>query len=211
MIHSLLAWLAGTIIAVISAIGYLGVALLMAVESACIPLPSEVIMPFAGYLVSLGQMNLLAVATAGAIGCNLGSSVAYEVAKRGGRPFVARYGRYVLVSLDDLDRAERFFDKYGSITILVGRLLPLVRSFIAFPAGLARMNLVRFHLYTFIGSWPFCYVLALVGRELGKAWDSDPRVKAAFQQLDALVLGVVLIGAAWFLWHKLRKVRRQRV
>ena len=210
MIHNLLAWLAGLMIAIISATGYVGVALLMAIESACIPLPSEIIMPFAGYLGSLGQLDLYVVATAGAIGCNLGSIVAYEVAKRGGRPFVARYGRYVLISLDDLDRAERFFDRYGSITILVGRLLPVIRSFIAFPAGLARMNLVRFHIYTFVGSWPFCFVLALVGRELGKAWDSDPRIKAAFHQLDAVVLGALLLAAAWFVWHKLRKLKRQR-
>ena len=209
MIHTILAWLAGIIIAIISATGYVGVALLMAIESACIPLPSEIIMPFAGYLVSLGQLNLYGVATAGAIGCNLGSIVAYEVAKCGGRPFVARYGRYVLVSVEDMDRAERFFDKYGSITILVGRLLPVIRSFIAFPAGLARMNLVRFHIYTFIGSWPFCFVLALVGRELGKAWDSDPRVKAVFHQLDAVVLGVLVVGGVWFVWHKLRKMRAQ--
>ena len=210
MIHNLLAWLAGIIVAVISATGYVGVALLMAIESACIPLPSEIIMPFAGYLVSVGKMNLFWVATAGAVGCNLGSIVAYEVARLGGRPFVARFGRYVLVSVDDVDRAQRFFDRYGSITILVCRLLPVVRSFIAFPAGLARMNLVRFHVYTFVGSWPFCYVLALIGRELGAAWESDPRVKAAFHKLDAVVMAALAAGIVWFVWHKLRKARTRR-
>jgi membrane protein DedA with SNARE-associated domain len=204
-IHSIIAWLAGIIIAVISATGYVGVALLMAIESACIPLPSEIIMPFAGYLVSLGKMNIWWVATAGAIGCNLGSIVAYEAARWGGRPFVARFGKYVLVSLEDLDRAQRFFERFGSIAVLVCRMLPVVRSFIAFPAGLARMNLVKFHIYTFIGSWPFCYVLAVIGRELGEAWQTDPRVKAVFHQLEAVILLAIVAGGIWFVWHKLRQ------
>ena len=208
MLHNLIAWVAGIIVAVIASTGYVGVALLMAIESACIPLPSEIIMPFAGYLVSIGKLNIWWVATAGAVGCNLGSILAYEVAKRGGRPFVARYGRYVLITLDDLDRAERFFDRFGTIAVLIGRMLPVVRSFIAFPAGLARMNLVKFHVYTFIGSWPFCYILAVVGRELGEAWNEDPRIKALFHQLDAVIVVVGVAAVAWFVWHKLRRARR---
>ncbi|MDB5689179.1 MAG: DedA family protein [Sphingomonas bacterium] len=204
-IHTILAWLAGIIIAVISATGYVGIALLMAIESACIPLPSEIIMPFAGYLVSTGKLNIWWVATAGAIGCNIGSIAAYEAAKWGGRPFVARFGKYVLVSLEDLDRAQRFFERFGSAAVLVCRMLPVVRSFIAFPAGLARMNLVKFHVYTFVGSWPFCFALALVGRELGEAWQEDPRVKALFHQLDAVILGLIVIGGIGFVWHKLRQ------
>lgn len=204
-IHNILAWLAGIIIAIISATGYVGIALLMAIESACIPLPSEIIMPFAGYLVSTGKLNIWWVATAGAIGCNIGSIFAYEAAKWGGRPFVAKFGKYVLVSLEDLDRAQRFFERFGSAAVLVCRMLPVVRSFIAFPAGLARMNLVKFHIYTFIGSWPFCFALALVGRELGEAWQEDPRVKALFHQLDAAILGLIVIGGIWFVWHKLRE------
>ncbi len=152
MLEKIIAPVAAWIIAVISASGYLGIVLLMGIESACIPLPSEIIMPFAGYLVSTGRFELVWVATAGAIGCNLGSIVAYEVGKHGGRPFVARWGRYVLLDMHDLDRAEYFFKRWGSITVLVCRLLPLVRSFIAFPAGVARMPLVRFHVYTFVGS-----------------------------------------------------------
>ena len=209
-LHNILAWLAGIIIAVISATGYVGIALLMAIESACIPLPSEIIMPFAGYLVSTGKLNIWWVATAGAIGCNIGSIFAYEAAKWGGRPFVARFGKYVLVSLEDLDRAQRFFVKFGSIAVLVCRMLPVVRSFIAFPAGLARMNLWKFHIYTFIGSWPFCYVLAVVGRELGKAWQEDPRVKAVFHQLDAAIIGLIVIAGVWFVWHKVRQMRAEQ-
>ena len=128
----------------------LGIALLMGIESACIPLPSEIIMPFAGYLVYTGQLNLFWVATAGAIGCNLGSIPAYWLGAWGGRPAVERFGRFVLLSRHDLDRTQPFFEKYGGITVLLGRLLPVVRTFIALPAGIARMNQFRFpplHLY----------------------------------------------------------------
>jgi membrane protein DedA with SNARE-associated domain len=203
--EKIIAPVAAWIIAVISASGYLGVALLMAIESACIPLPSEIIMPFAGYLVSTGRFDLFLVATAGAIGCNLGSIVAYEAGKRGGRPFVARWGRYVLLNMHDLDRAEYFFQRWGSITVLLCRLLPVVRSFIAFPAGVARMPLLRFHIYTFIGSWPWCFALAWVGMKLGAAWHTDPRLGAILHRADFAVVGVVAAGAIGFVWHKLKK------
>ena len=208
-VHSLIGTLATFTIAVISAGGYFGIALLMAIESACIPLPSEIIMPFAGYLVSQGQMNIWLAATAGAIGCNLGSIVAYEVGKRGGRPFVKRWGKYVLVTTHDLDRAEGFFQRWGGITVLVCRLLPVVRTFIAFPAGVARMPQLRFHLYTFAGSWPWCFALTWVGRELGERWNTDPRLKAVLHNLDVVIVAVVAIGAIWFVWHKIRAIKRE--
>lgn len=195
-------FLGGFIIAVISAGGYAGVAVLMAIESACVPLPSEIIMPFAGYLVSTGELNLVLVALAGAIGCNLGSAVAYAVGARGGRVAVERWGRYVLLSKADLDLAERFFAKYGSITVLVSRLLPVVRTFIALPAGIAKMPLWRFHIYTFVGSFPWCYGLAYVGRELGDKWNSDPELKNLLHRFDAVIVVVLAAGAAWFVWHR---------
>jgi membrane protein DedA with SNARE-associated domain len=197
--------IAAWIIAVISAGGYLGIVFLMAIESACIPLPSEIIMPFSGYLVSTGRFDLWLVATAGAIGCNVGSIVGYEVGKHGGRAFVARWGKYVLLNMDHLDQAERFFARWGSITVLVCRLLPFVRSFIAFPAGVARMPLIRFHLYTFIGSWPWCFALAWVGMKLGNAWRTDPRLSQIMHKADAAVIGLIVLGIAWFVWHQLKK------
>lgn len=209
-LHGLIASLATFTIAVISAGGYWGIALLMAIESACIPLPSEIIMPFAGYLVSIGRLELFLAATAGAIGCNLGSIVAYEVGKRGGRPFAQRWGKYVLISAHDLDRAEGFFQRWGGITVLVCRLLPVVRTFIAFPAGVARMPLLRFHAYTFIGSWPWCFALTWVGRELGARWNSDPRLKAVLHNMDIVIVAAVAAGAIWFVWHKIRAIKRQR-
>ena len=201
----ILAPVAAWIIAVISASGYAGIAFLMAIESACIPLPSEIIMPFSGYLVSTGRFDLWLVATAGAIGCNLGSIVGYEVGRHGGRAFVARWGRYVLLNMDHLAQAEAFFARWGSITVLVCRLLPFVRSFIAFPAGVARMPLVRFHIYTFIGSWPWCFALAWVGMKLGDAWRTDPRLSHILHYADAAVVGVILVGIVWFVWHQLKK------
>jgi membrane protein DedA with SNARE-associated domain len=203
----ILAPIAAWIIAVISAGSYAGIIFLMAIESACIPLPSEIIMPFSGYLVSTGRFDLWAVATAGALGCNLGSIVAYEVGKRGGRAFVARWGKYVLLNMHDLERAEAFFARWGSITVLVCRLLPFVRSFIAFPAGVARMPLVRFHIYTFVGSWPWCFGLAWVGMKLGVAWRTDPRLGHILHYADAAVVGAIAIGIVWFVMRQLRKSR----
>ncbi|MDO7841695.1 DedA family protein [Sphingomonas immobilis] len=209
MIEKILTFLATWIIWVISSGGYLGIVLLMAIESACIPLPSEIIMPFAGYLVWKGEMNLLLVATAGAIGCNLGSIVAYEIGKHGGRPLAEKWGRYVLVGPGELDTADRFFQRFGGIAVLIARLLPLIRSFIAFPAGVARMPLVPFHIYTFIGSWPWCFGLAWLGATLGEKWDSDPRVKAAFHSADVVIAVVLLALAGFFVWHRLHGLRKR--
>src|SRR3954466_6075747 len=148
MIERILAALAGFIVSVISSTGYFGVLILMAIESACIPLPSEVIMPFSGYLVYTGRFNLFWVATAGAIGCNVGSLVAYYIGYYGGPPLVERYGQYILLSEKELNWADRYFDKWGDWAVFVSRLLPVVRTFIALPAGIARMNHVGFHVFT---------------------------------------------------------------
>lgn len=200
MIEKIISWLASFAVAVISKTGYLGVTVLMAIESACIPLPSEIIMPFAGYLVYLGKLNLLLVATAGAIGCNLGSVVAYEIGCYGGRPLVEKYGRYVWITQHDLDMADRFFQRFGSAAVFVGRLLPVVRTFIALPAGIARMPRLRFHIYTFAGSWPWCLALAWVGMKMGERWETDPRLRQWLHRLDAVIVVAVLSAAAWFVW-----------
>ena len=208
MIEHILGVLAAFIIAVISGSGYLGVLLLMAIESACVPLPSEVIMPFAGYLVSTGRFSLVLAATAGALGCNLGSIVGYEIGKRGGRPLAERWGRYVLIGPGELDAADRFFARHGNAAVLIGRLLPVIRSFIAFPAGVARMRLVPFHLYTFIGSWPWCFALAWIGMALGDKWNSDPRMKAWFHRADAAIAVVLAVAVGLYLWHRVRGLKR---
>jgi membrane protein DedA with SNARE-associated domain len=179
---------------------YSVVFLLMALQSACIPIPSEVIMPFAGYRLGHSWLDLVILATVASLASNLGSIPAYYLGSKGGRPLVERYGRYLLLSRHDLDLADRFFTKFGSIAVLIGRMLPIVRTFIAFPAGIAKMNQVRFHIYTFIGSWPWCFALAYIGMKLGSHWDSDPRFKAVFHRFQFGVELVILVAAAYFIW-----------
>jgi len=184
---------------VIESTGYWGIVILMAIESACIPLPSELIMPFAGYLVYEGKFNLFWVATAGAFGCNVGSVVAYEVGYYGGRPLVEKYGKYILLSRTELDWADRFFLRWGEAAVFIARLLPVIRTFIALPAGIARMPRVRFHVYTFIGSWPWCFGLAYVGMKLGENWRA---IGKYFHQFDIVIGIVILAAAAWFVWSR---------
>ena len=207
MLDHVISALVGWIVAVISAGGYAGIVLLMAIESACIPLPSEVIMPFAGYLVSIGQLSLLGAATAGALGCNVGSTIAYVVAANGGRKALERWGACLLVRPHEIDRADAFFARYGAATVFVGRLLPVIRTFIAFPAGLARMPMLKFQVYTFLGSWPWCFALAYVGSVLGDRWNSDPTLRTLFHRFDAVVVLVLAAGFAWFVWSRWREHR----
>ncbi|NNG47870.1 MAG: DedA family protein, partial [Deltaproteobacteria bacterium] len=155
MVTRILEALAAFVIYVISMLGLPGIVLLMAIESACIPLPSEVIMPFSGYLVFQGKYSLWSVGLAGAFGCVVGSIPAYYLGMYGGRPLIEKYGKYILMSRHDLDMADRWFDRHGEATVFFARLLPVIRTFIAFPAGVARMEMKRFIAYTFAGSLPW--------------------------------------------------------
>lgn len=173
--------------------GYLAVFLLMALESACIPIPSEVTMPVAGYLASLGTLNLWAVGLVGAVANLAGSLVAYAVGATGGRALVLRYGRYVRLNVEHLDRAEAWFKRYGDRAVFWSRLLPVVRTFISLPAGSARMELKRFSIYSFAGSVPWCLGLAIGGYELGKNWD---KLAKNVELLSIVIAVVILVGAA---------------
>jgi membrane protein DedA with SNARE-associated domain len=197
LIEGLIAKLGLFVISVISTLGYFGVTMLMAIESACIPLPSEVIMPFSGYLVHTGQFNLWLLAFMGALGCNLGSLVAYEIGYHGGRPLVERFGSYIFLNQHDLDLTDRFFGRFGDVTVLISRMLPVVRTFIALPAGIARMPRLRFHLYTFIGSFPWCLGLAYLGMKAGEHWNYLGKY---FHQFDKVIGAIILIGVIWFVW-----------
>jgi len=220
MIEQILLVLGGFIKSVISSLGHPGIAVLMAIESACVPLPSEIIMPFAGAVTvpaialafGKGPLSLWAVGLAGAIGCNLGSVAAYELGAYGGRPLIERFGKYILMSRHDLEASESFFQRYGSITVFVGRLLPVVRTFIALPAGIARMPRGKFHLYTFVGSWPWCYGLAYCGYVLGERWDTDPRLREWLHRFDAVILLVLIAAFIYFVRsHWQNRVRRESV
>src|SRR5256884_738106 len=184
--------LSAFIVATISTLGYAGIVLLMAIESACIPLPSEIIMPFSGYLVYTGRFNIWLVSIAGAFGCVVGSLVAYWIGMYGGRALIAKYGKYILISSHDLNLADRWFDRFGEIIVFVSRLLPAIRTFIAFPAGVARMNLKKFVIYTFAGSLPWCIGLAYVGQRLGEKGDKNPTLKTLFHRF-AFIIAISLV------------------
>jgi len=183
----------------IQGMGYAGIVMLMGIESCCIPLPSEVIMPFAGYLVFTGHMNLYLAALAGAVGCVVGSIPAYYLGMYGGRPLILKYGKYVLINPHDLDLADRWFERRGDITVFIARLLPVIRTFIAFPAGVNRMDMRKFIIYTFVGSYPWCLMLAYAGLKLGQNW---PILKQYFHQFDVVIgVGLLLLIALYLYRH----------
>ena len=208
MSEKILALLVELVTRVIGDGGYAGIVVLMAINSAGVPLPSELIMPFSGYVVYLGRFNLFLVATVGMVGCNLGSALAYWIGARGGRPLVERYGKWVLMSHHDLDRMAWFFQKYGSIAVLLARMMPLVQTFISFPAGIARMPRLRFHIYTSLGSWTWYICLAYVGMKLGEKWHTDPRLYQVFHRFHLAVEIALVAGMAWFLWAHLSRGRQ---
>ncbi len=202
MISGLISILAQWIIKVIALMGYPGIVFLMAIESACIPLPSEIIMPFSGYLVFRGDFSLLWVGLAGAVGCVAGSIPAYYLGLYGGRPLIEKYGKYVLVSHHDLDIADRWFQRYGDWAIFFSRLLPVVRTFISFPAGVARMNFPRFIIYTFVGSFPWCLGLAYAGMKLGQKWDT---LGHYFHEFDVVIGILIALGIIFYIWRHLKR------
>ena len=198
LFYKILVLLSTFVIWIISTLGYGGIVLAMAIESACIPLPSEVIMPFSGYLVSRGRFTLWGVSLAGALGCTLGSAVAYAVGAHGGRPFILKYGRYVLITPHEVDRADRWFARYGMAATFISRLLPVIRTFISLPAGIARVPFVPFLIYAFLGSLAWSWALAYVGMLLGEHWD---RVGGLLHSLDVVIVFGLVAVAAWFVWR----------
>ena len=200
----LLASVTSFIITVISTLGYPGVALLMAVQTVAIPIPSEVILPFAGFLVFSGRFNLLLLAITGGVGSCMGASLAYWIGYRGGRPLVERYGKYILISHHDLNLTEKFFNRFEFWAIFIGQLLPVVRSFISFFGGIAEVNFKKFLAYTFAGSFLWSLLLGYVGMKLGQHWSS---LHSKFQRFDELIVAVIVIGACWWVWRHLKHAK----
>ncbi len=205
--EDLVAWVVGVIITLISDIGLAGIFGLMTLESMCLPVPSEVVLPFSGALVAQGHvflfrdplLDVLMISVAGTLGCILGSTFAYYIGLKGGRPFVLRYGRYVLLNERHLDEAERWFKRYGDLAIFGSRLLPVVRTFISLPAGMAQVPLRRFVVLTTLGSFPWCLALSYLGYLLGEHWGE---IEGYFRQIELLlvILGIGII--VWYLWRR---------
>ena len=196
-------------------LGLAGIVLAMALESCCIPLPSEIVMPLAGVMFVEGKLlagvnfwlGLLLIALAGAIGCLIGSIAAYGIGYAGGRPLMLKYGRYVLISQHDADMADRFFQKWGSATAFFSRLLPIVRTYISLPAGITKMPLVKFCIYTFLGSFLWCFLLAYVGTVVG---NNLVVLTPVFRSFEVLIIIALVILLALYIWRHLRNDRKAR-
>ena len=195
---SLVEFFSETVIHLIESLGYWGIFLGMTIESTCIPLPSEIIMTFAGYVVYEGKMAFWGVVLVGTLGNLVGSLIAYYIGWWGGRPLLEKYGKYILITPKKLNLADEWFERYGHEAVLISRLLPGLRTFISLPAGITHMNLKKFVLYTIIGSLPWCFVLTYIGVLMGPNWTI---IQGYFRYLDILVgIGIVAF-IAYIIYH----------
>ncbi len=198
------------------AVGYAGVMVAMAIESAMVPLPSELILPYAGWLVSDptqiepltgGQWSFWIVVVVATVGNTIGSLIAYGIGAYGGRPFLERFGRYLLIRPHEIEIADGFFRKYGAATVFFGRLLPVVRTFISFPAGVTRMPLRKFIAYSTAGALPWSIALVWAGEQLGANWQD---IRSALQPFDLAIAVAVIVGIVLFVWWRLGMPGRPR-
>ena len=204
MINTLLASLIAWIESVISSMGSSGIALLMAIESCNIPLPSEAVLPFAGYMVSKGELNFHIAAFASAIGCVLGSLPSYYIGYFGGRTFVEKYGKYFLVSKKDLEEADKWVEKYGDWAFFICRMLPVVRTFISLPAGILRAKKRFFFTFTFLGSLVWSYLLIYVGVKMGQNMEA---FKHIWHKFDALIIVTCLILGGLYVYKHIKHLK----
>ncbi len=205
MIINLIDLLAKFIVAVIGFSGYTGVFILMLIESCGIPMPSEVIMPFSGFLVAAGKLNFWLVVLAGTFGNLVGSLLAYWIGLVGGRPLIEKYGKYFLISRHDLDLADRWFSRFGQLTVFFGRLLPVIRTYISFPAGIAKMDIKKFSFYTFLGALPWTLLFAWLGVKMGNNWEL---IREKLHNFDLAILALVILVIAWYIWRHIRLSRK---
>jgi membrane protein DedA with SNARE-associated domain len=204
MISALIDFLANVVINTIDYMGYFGVFFMMTLESCGIPMPSEVIMPFAGFLVYEGKMTFWAITLLGAFGNLVGSWLAYWIGYKGGRPLIEKYGKYILISKHDLNLADKWFTKYGDWTVFFGRLLPVVRTYISFPAGIAKMDFKNFSIYTFLGALPWTALFAWLGIKMGANWEL---IRQKLHTFDMTILILVIL---FIVWYVLRHIKHRR-
>lgn len=208
MITEIINLLAGAVVWAINLTGYAGVFFLMLIESCGIPMPSEVIMPFAGFLVVSGKLGFWQIAIIGAVGNLAGSILAYCIGKRGGRPFLEKYGKYFLIHSRDLDVADKWFAKYGELTVFFGRLLPIIRTYVSFPAGISKMNLKKFSFYTFAGALPWSILFAWLGVKMGNNWEL---IREKLHNFDLAMAIAVVVLAALYVWRHLKCKQRESI
>jgi len=205
MVTSLIDLLAKIVVSTIGFFGYGGIFMLMTLESCGLPLPSEVIMLFSGFLVADHRLTLWLVILIGTLGDLFGSCLAYWIGYRGGRPLIEKYGKYILISKHDLNLADSWFKKYGDLTVFFGRLLPIIRTYISFPAGISKMNFKRFAFYTFLGALPWTALFAWLGVKMGSNWEAIRIKLHSFDTAMALVL-IILIGL--YIWRHIKNSKK---
>jgi len=201
VLETILSAVGSFVIQSIEKTGYFGIAGLMLLESANIPIPSEIIMPFSGYLVFLGKLSFTLVGIFGALGNLLGSALGYVIGYFGGRPFVEKYGRYLFIHETDLTRADLWFSKYGQGVIFFSRMMPIVRTFISTPAGIAKMNFKKFCLFTFFGALPWSFFLTFLGYKTGENWKI---LEIYFRKFDWFILVLIILTGIWWIWRHIR-------
>lgn len=201
MVNAILAGVSNFILHTIQAGGYGGIIFLMGIESAAVPLPSEIIMPFSGFLVHAGQFSLLGIALAGAVGSVIGSWLLYFIGRYGGRPLAQRYGHLVFVTYEDLAMVDGFFNRFGHWATFLGRMVPVVRTYISLPAGVSRQRFWPFTISCFLGSFLWSLFLGFIGLKLGQNWES---LKHVFRQIDWVVLVLLLAGIVWWVRRHLK-------
>ena len=203
-------FLTSLIIAVINKSGYWGIFGLMSAESALIPIPSEITMTFAGYIVSMGRLNLWVVICVGALANLFGSLLAYALGYWGEdhvvRSLIRKYGKFLLIDEGEYDQSEKWFKKYGEGIVFFSRLLPVVRTFISLPAGIAKMNMVRFIIFTIVGSFLWSGLLTYVGYALGKNWNS---LHVYYQKFEFVIIGALVVAGIYYIYHKLHKLAKK--
>ena len=201
MLVSIIDFLANFVIQTINVIGYAGIFFLMLAESCGVPMPSEVIMPFSGFLVEAGRLNFWLVVVIGTLGNVAGSILAYYVGLLGGRPLIEKFGRYILISKHDLNLADKWFARFGEWAVLIGRLLPVVRTYISFPAGIAKMNFKKFVGFTLLGTLPWSILFTWLGVKAGKNWEM---IRLQLHNFDLLIIILIIVVVVAYIWRHLK-------
>jgi len=206
ILTDIIVFISSIVIYLITALGYLGIFVTMAMESAALPIPSEIVMPFAGFVASQGHLDFWVIVIAGTLGNLVGSLLLYYVGLKGGRPVLMRYGKYLLISEREIKIAEEWFRKFGSKVIFFSRMLPIVRTFVSLPAGAAKMDIKKFSFYTLVGSVPWNIALTYIGFVLGENWQ---QIEGAFRAFDLVIVGIGVIVLAYIVYALFKKKSRR--